>query len=432
MKNNGIKGIICVLIVTVTLFSCAFNISAADDHPTLSYARFVYCYCVEKDKVLYQNNEEKPLYPASTAKMMTAIIALEYFDDAYDTVITVSEEVVSLTGGTKINYKVGECVTAEQLLYGLIVGNGNDAAYALALSVSDSVDSFVKLMNDKAAALGAENTHFMNPTGVDDAKAYTTAKDVGVIAVYASKMDKYVKISSCEKYHMDPTNMTGERTIANKNYLVSKSYVSTYFLSYATGLNAGSTVKGGNCCVGLATKDGITVVAVVMNVPEKENSTVNSSFYDAKRLIEWAYDAYSYRKVQSKNDIVCEIPVHEAAEADHVALLPENDLLVYLPNDADLTKDIRREYELYDDYLAAPVDEGTAVGKMKLYYGDEYVGEVALITRNSLSRSVGLVLGNKLKKVIFNFWTLIIFVLLCIFAVICILINAYNRGRRRG
>lgn len=430
MRNSTLKGSICILFVIVTVFSLCANVCAVDP-PALTNARFVYCYCVEKDKMLYQNNEEKPLYPASTAKMMTAILALEYFDDAYDTVITVSEEVVSLSGGTRINYKAGERVTVEQLLYGLIVGNGNDAAYALALAVSGSVDGFVKLMNDKAAALGTENTHFMNPTGVDDSKAYTTAKDVGRIAVYASKMDRYIKISSCEKYEMEPTNMTGERTIANKNYLVSKSYVSTYFLSYATGLNAGSTVKGGNCCVGLATKDGITIVAVVMDVPEKENDKTVYSFYDAKKLIEWAYKSYSYRKVQTKTDIVCEIPVRESSEADYVALLPENDLLIYLPNDADLTKDVRREYELYDEYLTAPVDDGATVGKMTLYYGDECVGEVALVTKNALSRSVGIALTSTLKKLVFNFWTLLIIVLLFVFAAVCILVNAYNRGRRQ-
>lgn len=425
-----LKRLICFICTLAALF-CAAPGALAVDSPALASARFVWCYSVENGKLLYAENEEKPLYPASTAKMMTAILAIEHYDGEYDTVITVTDEIISLSGGTKISYKDGEEVTVEQLLYGLIVGNGNDAAYALAISVSGSVDGFVKLMNDKAAAIGAKNTHYTNPTGTDDTKAYTTAADVGLIAVYASKMEKYITISSCEKYYMTPTNTTGERTIANKNYLVSESYVSTYYLSYATGLNAGYTVKGGNCCVGLATKDGITIVAVVMNVPEKENDKTIYSFYDAKRLIEWAYRSYAYQKVLNRDDIVCEIKVLESAEADYAALLPKDDVLIYLPTDADIRADVKREYELVSDSINAPVKSGTEVGTMKLFYRDECVGEVPLVTKTDIDRSLALVIGNRVKGLIFNVWTLVIVSVLVLFAALCIFINAYNRGRRQ-
>ena len=424
-----IRRFLCLVCALAALF-CAAPTAAAADSPALSSARFVWCYSLENDKLLYAENEEKPLYPASTAKIMTGILAIEHYDGAYDTVITITDEIISLSGGTKISYKEGEKVTAEQLLYGLIVGNGNDAAYALAISVGGSVDGFVRLMNEKAAAIGTKNTHYTNPTGTDDTRAYTTAADVGLIALYASKNEKYVSISSCEKYHMEPTNTTDERTIANKNYLVSESYLSTYYLSYATGLNAGSTVKGGSCCVGLATKDGITVIAVVMNVPEKENDKTVYSFADAKKLIEWAYKSYAYQKVLNRNDIVCEIKVKNSSQADYVALLPKDDLLIYLPTDADIRTDVKREYQLESDSITAPVKSGTEVGIMKLYYQEECVGEIPLVTKNDVDRSLFMVVGGALKKTFFNMWTLIAAALLIAFAVLCIFINAYNRGRK--
>ena len=114
-----IRRFLCLVCALAALF-CAAPTAAAADSPALSSARFVWCYSLENDKLLYAENEEKPLYPASTAKIMTGILAIEHYDGAYDTLITITDEIISLSGGTKISYKEGEKVTAEQLLYGLI------------------------------------------------------------------------------------------------------------------------------------------------------------------------------------------------------------------------------------------------------------------------------------------------------------------------
>ncbi|MBQ8696217.1 MAG: D-alanyl-D-alanine carboxypeptidase, partial [Clostridia bacterium] len=166
---------------------------------------YAFIYNPVFDEVLYESKADKVIYPASTVKMMTGIIAIEYYAGRYDTEITFNAEMLSLTGGTKISYKEGEVLTVEELLYGLLVGNGNDAAYALALSVCPTVDEFVTLMNEKAKSLGAEHTVYANPTGVDDNKAQTTVRDVAKIAAYASSMKEFIKYSSCERYDMEPT-----------------------------------------------------------------------------------------------------------------------------------------------------------------------------------------------------------------------------------
>ncbi|MCI8589189.1 MAG: D-alanyl-D-alanine carboxypeptidase [Clostridiales bacterium] len=419
----------CLVILALFVGVMPYMVHAGEA-PKLKEARFVCAYNTDYDTMLYAENEDKVVYPASTVKIMTAILSLEYYQGKMDSNITISQEVLDLAGGTLIGFKLDEVLTAEELLYGLIVGNGNDAAYALTLSIAPSVDEFVSLMNQKAEALGAKNTHYTNPTGVDDNGAYTTVADVARIAAYAAKMKSYTTISSCEKYTMGATNMSVERTIANKNYIVSNSYVSTYYLSYATGLNTGMTVKGGNCCVVSALKDGITNVAVVMNVGRTE-ALKTTAFADAKALIEWTYQQYRYEKVLTTADIVCEIPVTLSSSTDHVALLPGEDVYVYLPNDADVENDIVRTYELTEKSLRAPVEAGVEAGEMVLYYRDAEVGRVSLVTKNEVEGSIGLKMGAWFRAFFSNLWTLIFIALGVLIVITWILLTAYQRGSRK-
>ena len=425
MKRRLIACILCLAALFLSLPVCAA------DPPELSATRYAYLYNPQFDTVLYEQNADKVIYPASTVKIMTAILAIEYYRDRTDAKITFTQDMLDLSGGTLISYKLGEVLTVDQLLYGLIVGGGNDAAYALALSISDSVEDFVALMNQKAAALGATNTRFTNPTGVDDNLAYTTVRDLAAIASYAMGMREFLTYSSCERYFMEPTNMVGERIIANRNYLVSRSYISTYYLSYATGLNAGSTVKGGDCCITSATKDGITLVAIVMNASRKEGALVNAAFADVKRMLEWAYANYGYEKVLRRADIVCEIPVDLSATVDYVSLLPKEEVSVYLPSDADPETEIRREYRLYTERLRAPVEEGQEAGEMVLYYKDREVGRVALITKNALARSTRLALLAAVRSTLISVGGLIAGVAILFFLLMLVLANAYLRGRTR-
>ena len=392
---------------------------------------YAFIYNPVFDEVLYESKADKVIYPASTVKMMTGIIAIEYYAGRYDTEITFNAEMLSLTGGTKISYKEGEVLTVEELLYGLLVGNGNDAAYALALSVCPTVDEFVTLMNEKAKSLGAEHTVYANPTGVDDNKAQTTVRDVAKIAAYASSMKEFIKYSSCERYDMEPTNMVGIRTIANKNWLVSRSYVEKYYLSYATGLNAGSTVKGGECCVVSGTKDGVSIIAVVMYASTSSSPTVNYAFEDAKRMMQWAYSAYGYERILSGSEIVCEIPVDLSASYDYVALLPADDVYAFLPSEVDVTADIERRYTLDEERLTAPVAEGTRVGTMTLYYDGEAVGEVPLVTKNALSRSTTLTVWTWVKDTLSGVGAIVLIAAIIILVACVIFANAYMRGRKR-
>lgn len=404
---------------------------AAQDGPKIENTEYAFIYNPVFDEVLYESKADKVIYPASTVKMMTGIVAIEYYAGRYDTEITVTEEVLALTGGTKISYKLGEVLTVEQLLYGLIVGNGNDAAYALALSVCPTVEEFVALMNEKAKSLGAVDTVYVNPTGVDDTKAQTTVRDVAKIAAYASGMKEYIKYASCERYDMDATNMVGIRTIANKNWLVSRSYVEKYYLTYATGLNAGYTVKGGECCVASATKDGVTIIAVVMYAPTSGLTTTNYAFDDAKNMLKWAYSAYGYERVLSRSEIVCEIPVELSASLDYVALLPQEDVYAFLPLSVDIDAQIERRYTLYEESLTAPVAEGTEAGYMTLYYDGEQIGEVPLVTKSALSKSTALTLWTGAKEILSSLWTVAVVIVLLIFFALVIFANAYLRGRKK-
>lgn len=426
------KRYLCILLSALFIFLTGVPASAEEKNELkIENTEYAFIYNPVFDEVLYESKADKVIYPASTVKMMTGIVSIEYYTGRYDTQITVTREVLDLTGGTKISYKLGEVLTVEQLLYGLIVGNGNDAAYALALSVCPTVEEFVTLMNEKAKSLGASSTVYANPTGVDDTKAQTTVRDVAKIAAYASSMKEYVKYSSCERYDMEATNMSGERTIANKNWLVSRSYVEKYYLSYATGLNAGSTVKGGECCVASATKDGVSVIAVVMYAASSSTETTNYAFEEAVKMLKWAYSSYGYQRVLSASDIVCEVPVELSASYDYVALLPKEDVYAFLPSGVDVDADIERRYTLYEDSLTAPVAEGYETGLMTLYYDGEQIGEVALVTKNSLSRSTALTVWSRVKGVLSGISAVAVMLALLIFFACVIFANAYLRSRNK-
>ncbi len=424
------KRLLC--FVFSALFLCLSALPVGAIEPVkVENTDYAFIYNPVFDEVLYESKADKVIYPASTVKIMTGIIAIEYYGERTDTVITITEEVLELTSGTKLSYKLGERLTVEQLLYGLIVGNANDAAYALALSICPTVEEFVDLMNKKAKSLGAEDTVYANPTGYDDNKAQTTVRDLSKIAAYAAGMKDFIKYSRCERYDMEPTNMVGIRTIANKNWLVSTSYVDKYFLPYATGLNAGYTKNGGECCVVSATKDGVSIIAVVMKAPHTETPTVNYAFEDAKNMLKWAFSAYGYQKVLGTSEIVCEIPVSLSAEHDYVALLPGEDVYAFLPSDIDVEEDIERRYTLYEESLTAPFPEGREVGVMTLHYNGEEIGRAPLVTKMAMARSSALAAWTYIKGVLTNIWTVVVVIALIVFLGCVILANAYMRGRKK-
>ena len=195
---------ILALIIIFTYTTSAF--AEKLPVPTLN-AQSAIMIDMKTGKVIYNKNADTKLYPASTTKILTAIIALEKCEDL-STVVTASHAAIDpiTLEDSHMGILVGEQLTLEQLIYGMLVYSANDAANVLAIHIAGSLDAFAQMMNEKAQSLGASNSHFMNPHGFHDDEHYTTASDLAVIARYAMGNEKFREIVKTARYIIEPTN----------------------------------------------------------------------------------------------------------------------------------------------------------------------------------------------------------------------------------
>ena len=209
----------------------------------------------ESGQILYEKNANAKGYPASTTKIMTALVALEKLDElglGMDSEVIIPEEAVGIEGSS-IYLKKGERISIEELLYGLMLQSGNDSATALAICVGGSLSSFVSMMNEKAEELGCSGTHFTNPSGLYEENHYTTAADLARIAGEAMKRDDFRKIVRTKDWQ----NADGSRSFHNKNKTV-------FQYDGATGIKIGFTKASGRTLVASAKRDDKEMIAVVL------------------------------------------------------------------------------------------------------------------------------------------------------------------------
>lgn len=223
------------------------------------------------DRVLLEKGAHDQVSVASITKVMTAVVALEY-GNLSDS-IKVSEEAVN-TNGSSIYLEVGEEITLEDLLYGLMLRSGNDAAKVIAEHIGGSEEGFVYLMNETAAIIGMNNSHFMNPHGLDEDSHYSSAYDIAILMQYAMQNKQFQNISKTESYHSE------ERTYPwkNKNKLLTEKF------AYTTGGKTGFTTQAGRTLVSTAEKDGEKLIAVTLNASDDWN--------DHTALYDWGFATY--------------------------------------------------------------------------------------------------------------------------------------------
>ena len=411
----------------------AFTVSAEETAPpALEKVGAACVYNVESDSVLYEINPETEVYPTSTVKIMTGIVALENEPDLKKE-ITVTDKMLESVRGNSIGFLPGEVITVEQALYCLLVNNANDAAMILAYSVAGSEAAFVRMMNDKAAELTAWKTKYVNCTGMHDEESVTTAGDTLKIAKYACSLDRFVEITGTAHYVVEATNLSAARDVYNRNCLVSKYYKDDYFYAGVSGLNAGSTPQGGYCAVAVATdpEQTVTYITVVMNAESDDETMYN--YKGTAVLLDWAFSSFGFREVLSKKQVVCEIPVKLAQTVDYVTLVPAESLTVFLPADVDLDRDVTISCRTESDYLDAPVKLGQRAGVAMVSYGDKMLGTVDLVATSDVSRSELLYNMEKIREFTKGPFFIATVVSLVVFTLLYVLIKArYNQKKLRS
>lgn len=266
--------------------------TAAPDPASLSCASAVLMDASSGD-IVFSKEPNKRVYPASTTKIMTVLLLLE--NKKLTDVVQCGREVNAFNSGPNgsslVGLKQNERVTVKDLVYGMLLASGNDAAAAAAVAVSGSQDAFVTKMNQKARALGLNGTHYENPHGLHDDNHYTTARDMATLARVALQNETIAAAAATDKYTIPTTNLTkSTRELINTNRLVaSKTEADKKFLyQYANGLKTGSTPKAGNCLVASAKKGSASYIAAIFDDPSADGS---KRWSIAKTLFDYGFSA---------------------------------------------------------------------------------------------------------------------------------------------
>lgn len=230
------------------------------------YSRSLYVAYADTGEVIYSLNEETSVVPASTIKLLTCLIALE--NCSLDETVTFTETALDLNSSdSNIGAAIGEQMSLEDALYGMMLPSGCDCANAVAEHVAGSIDAFVEMMNAKAAALGCTGTYFSNPSGINDWDNYTTAADMFLIAAACFANEELVEIVSTYSYTIEATNMSEARELTNSNFLIEED--SEYYDSRVIGGKTGMTIEAYRCLVVLAEIRGREIICVLYDCPNR-------------------------------------------------------------------------------------------------------------------------------------------------------------------
>ena len=305
--------IVILFVHIATLTVSATIIPQNPDFPSVS-AQSAIVLETSGGNIVYEKNAHLRLPMASTTKIMTAIVALEYSDPSL--LVKIPSSAVGIEGSSIYLYD-GEILSMEHLLYALLLESANDAAIAIAIAVSGTVDAFVELMNLKAISLGLTSTHFTNPHGLDHEEHYTTASDLANLAAYCIQNDLFRTIVSTQRMTIPLHDQEGVRLLLNHNRLL-RSYEG------AIGLKTGFTKRSGRCLVSAAQRDGITMICVTLNAPD--------DWDDHRNMLDYAFSQYSSLVLQYAGSYTREILLIGATQTK-VAVYTSNDVRVILPKE---------------------------------------------------------------------------------------------------
>jgi len=315
-------------------------------------------------KVLLEKNADEKLYPASITKIMTMLLVAEAIDCAKITLedkVTASANACS-KGGSQIWLEEGETMTVHELFKAVAVGSANDAATALGEYVSGSETSFVSAMNERAKQLGMTNTHFDNPTGLDDTTDthLTTARD---IAIMSRELLKHQFIEEYTTIWMD-TLRNGETELVNTNKLVR-------FYSGTTGLKTGTTSKAGHCVSASARRDGLNLIAVVLGSKDGTRR-----FEAAKSMLTWGFSNHTLLQPQINPELITGVTVWYGEKNTIIPQVPEiAPILVLKGKEGEVTSEINITGD-----VEAPVEKGQTLGTIKFIFEGKAIAEYNLVS----------------------------------------------------
>ncbi len=322
-------------------------------------------------KVIYENNADEKAYPASVTKIMTILLIMEAIDSgkiSYDDKVTCSENAASM-GGSQIWFKVGEQISIDEALKSICVVSANDVCVAMAELIGGTEENFVKMMNEKAKELGMTGTNFVNSHGIDDPNHYTTARDIAIMS--RELMENHPDIIKYTTIWMDSIR-GGEFQLSNTNKLIR-------YYEGATGLKTGYTSTALYNLSATATKNNLSLVAVVLTAPSSEIRNE-----EAKQLLNYGFINYETQNICTKGDVIDKISVNKYLGGKVDAVLEDT---VNILNEKGKKIEFKQEIML-DKNLKAPLKQGSKVGEI-IYKDAEgiEIGRTNIIIKENVQKS---------------------------------------------
>lgn len=320
---------------------------------------------VEADtgQVLFEKNAQLPLPMASTTKIMTALVALEY--GHLDDIVTAGERAARIDG-TRIYLEPGEKETMRDLLYALMLPSANDAAVAIAEHIAGSEEAFVAMMNQKARTLGANHTYFQDPHGLSSRGHYTTAHDLALITRAAMRNPLFAQIVATKEYLMPWPAKLSVRRLYNHNKLLWRDLSAEGFA--VTGVKTGYTSAAGNCLVASARRGDRQVIAVILNSPP------GVQFSDAVEMFRFAFSGFQQHKVVRRGDVVVSRPVGKG----FLPVIADRSISVALPVGKPPAA-VRKEFD-WKVPPEPPIAQGEQLGELRVLLDGREVGRAGLLS----------------------------------------------------
>ena len=320
-------------------------------------------------KILYNKNSDIQLRPASVTKIMTILLIMEEIESgrlSYDTQITCSETASSL-GGSQIWLETGETLTVDEMLKAICVVSANDCCVAMAEHIAGSETAFVDKMNQKAKSLGMKNTTFKNCHGIDEENHITTSYDISLMS--CELLNKYPEITNYTTIWMD-TLRNGESELVNTNKLIR-------VYEGATGLKTGSTSLALYNLSASATRDNLSLVAVIMRAPSSTERISN-----ARKLLDYGFANYEYLSTSKEGEKVKNIAVSKGIKTN-IDLICENSTgcIIKKGTSSDITNEI-----IINQNISAPIKKNQKLGKINFYLNEELISSTNLIANEEVKK----------------------------------------------
>jgi D-alanyl-D-alanine carboxypeptidase (penicillin-binding protein 5/6) len=349
------KKLITIMVMSLFLFLNISSAVKAEGNPPAVSADSVVLMDATTGKILYEKNKNTAYPPASTTKIMTALLVLEKSN--LNDVVTVSKN-AEMADGSKLYLFEGEKIPVKELLYGLLLASANDCAVALAEHVSGSTEEFAKLMNEKAKSLGCKNTSFVNPNGLYDVNHKTSAYDLALIMQELTKNVEYTKIATTPSYIMAATNKSLEkRPLWNGNRLIHKG--DSYYYKDCEGGKTGYTIQSKHSYIAAASRNGQKLIVALVHDSEK------TFFSDSRNLFDYGFKNFELSKFLNKDDVVSNLTLEDGTV---IPLLAAQDLYIVKAKNSTLTPAIKPVQKNLD---ISSFNKGDVVNKAIITCGED-------------------------------------------------------------